>query len=156
MARTKKAETSVIVAQADDGQRSATIVATEGKLRRPVDRPIVLEYRRKKRKKNGYSKEFRDVQRTEARLARASEKAARAVFKGAEEYNRARERSVSRKRDGAIKDFNRNLAEGLSESIQKASSIPVDLAEAMNTKSARRMLRDQLRMSRNGLRIWRW
>jgi hypothetical protein len=123
--------------------------------RQSFDRPIVLKYKRSKKKKSGYSKQLRDIQRTEARFAKVSEKAARAVSKGAEAYNDARKKSVKKKRDGAIRDFGPNVAEGLSESIRRASSIPVDLADAMNTKGSRRMLRDQLRLVSGGLRIWR-
>lgn len=123
----------------------------------PVDRPIVLEYKRgkKKSKKQGYSKQFRDLQVSEGKIAKASEKLARAVAKGAAAYNDARKDSQSKKRDGAIRDFGPNLAVGLSESIREASSLPLDVADALNTKTARRMMRSQFRVLRSGLRFWR-
>jgi hypothetical protein len=119
------------------------------------DKPIVLQYKPKKGKKKGYSKGFRDLQRTEARLAKISAKAARAVAKGAETYLEARSKSASKKRDGAIRDLLPNLAEGLSESLRQSSSIPVDAVEAMNTKTSRQIMRNQMRMARAGLRLWR-
>ena len=149
MTETNNPESTAVAAQTGDNHR----LAAAGQR---FDRPIVLKLKRGKNKKKGYSKAFRDVQKTEADLAKVSEKAARAVAKGAKAYNQARKKSAGKKRDGAIRDFGPNLAEGLSESISRASSIPVDLADALNTKSARRMLRDQMRLARSGLRLWRW
>jgi hypothetical protein len=148
MTVTKKPEVAEVVPQASESHLTIS--------GQPFDRPIVLEYKRsKKNKKQGYSKQFGDAQRTEAKLAKATEKAARAVARGAEVYNDARKKSVSNKRDGALRDFGPNLAEGLSESLRVASSVPVDVADALNTKSSRRLLRSQFRMMNNVLRIWR-
>ncbi len=148
MAETKNPEVADAGPQASDDHLKVS--------GQPFDRPIVLEYKRsKKKKKQGYSKRFGDVQRTEAKLAKATEKAARAVAKGAEVYNDARKKSASNKRDGALRDFGPNLAEGLSESLRVASSIPVDVADALNTKSSRRLLRSQYRMMNTVLRLWR-
>lgn len=140
-----------IVAAAQTGEDRSPAAAGQR-----FDRPIVLKYKRGKNKKKGNSKAFRDAQKTESDLAKVSEKAARAVAKGAKVYNQARKKSADKKRDGALRDFGSNLAEGLSESISRASSIPVDIADALNTKSARRMLRGQMRLARSGLRLWRW
>lgn len=134
--------------QAGNDQSAATAPAGDG--------PVVLEYKRgKKNKKQGFSKQFRELQTSEGKLAKASAKAARAVAKGAEAYNEARKKSAGKKRDGALRDFGPNLAEGLSESLRQASSIPVDVAEALNTKSSRRLLRNQFRLLSNGFRLWR-
>ena len=123
----------------------------------PVDRPVVLEYKpgKKKAKKQGYSKQFRDLQVSEGKMAKASEKLARAVAKGAAAYNDARKHSAGKKRDGAMREMGPNLAVGLSESLREASSLPLDVADALNTKTARQMMRTQYKLLRNGLRFWR-
>ena len=124
--------------------------------RQPLGEPIILESKGKKKKLKGGSKQLRDAQRTEARFAKISEKAARALAQGAETYNDARKKSAGDRADGPTRDFLPNMAEGLSESIRRASSIPVDVADALNTKTARGMLRNQMRMMRAGMRLWRF
>lgn len=150
MAETKSAKSAESAAPVPQ-----TNGASEAPASPPAAGPIVLKLKRGKKNKKGYSKEFRDLQRSEAKLSKIAEKAARAAAKGAIVYNKARKKSAGNKRDGAMRDFGLNLAEGLSASLRRASSIPVDAAEAMNTKSSRRLMRGQMRLARNGLRLWR-
>jgi hypothetical protein len=121
---------------------------------RGAGKPIVLEYKKKKKSKR-YSAGLGDVQRLEGGVSKAGRKLTRAVARGAATYDKERRKSVGRKRDGAIRDFVPNVAEGLSESLREASSVPAELARSANTKGSRRLLRNQLRLIGDSLKVWR-
>ena len=67
------------------------------------------------------------------------------VSKGIQAYRKASDKSAEKKRDGAIRDFGLNLAKGLSKSLCASSSVPVDIAEALDGRGARRRTRRQVR-----------
>jgi hypothetical protein len=122
---------------------------------RNAGQPIVLEYKSKKKKKKRYSKGLGDFQRVEGRLSRVNRRIANAMAEGAATYEKERKRSARKKKDGAIRDFVPNLGEAMSASLREASSVPIDVAEALNTKSTRRLLRNQLRLIAGPLRVGR-
>ncbi len=98
----------------------------------------VIERKKKPRRK--VSRELRDVEQMERHLSRAAQRAARAVAEGLGVYRRRRRRSAERKRDGALRDLPRNAAEGTAETIRLMSRVPIDLARAADTPTARRAL----------------
>jgi predicted nucleic acid-binding Zn-ribbon protein len=118
-------------------------------------KPIVLEYKSKKKKKRRYSKGLEDVQEVEAGLSRAIRKATSAIAEGTATYDKARRKSARQKKDGAIRDFIPNMGEALSESLREASDIPADVADTLNTKSNRRRLRRRIRDVSDALDTWR-
>lgn len=120
-------------------------------------RPLVLDYKskKKKKKKNRYSDGLEDVQEFEAGISRAIRQAARAVAKGTDRYEKARKKSARKKKDGAIRDFVPNMGEALSESLREASDIPAEVADALNTKSTRRRVRRRIRDVSDALDVWR-
>src|SRR5687768_1273273 len=84
-------------------------------------RPIVLELKRAKKKtKRGkaaepeFSPELADVQRVGTDAVSAAHKAANALVKGIETYERERNRSMKEKKDGAIEDFVYNAGKAAS------------------------------------------
>ncbi len=96
---------------------------------------------RKRRRKRKTSRELRDLQKMEDGMSKAALRLSRAVTEGLEVYRRERERSAAGKRDGAVRDWPRNTAKALSKTMRAASDVPVDMAEAVDTKTARRTLR---------------
>lgn len=131
---------------------------------KPADlKPIVLEYKKSKKKtrvgsgseKARYSKGFKDVQRVEGDMVRISQKAAKALSKGVDTYERERSHSASNKKDGAVEDFVYNSAKATSAYLKEASDIPVDLANSMVTKSYRKGLRRLLRGTSKTICMWR-
>jgi transketolase len=120
---------------------------------RAVKEPVVLDYKPKKKKQKKYSKGLEDFQRMEGRVSRISKRVAKAMAKGASTYEQERKKSAGKKKDGSVRDFAPNMGEALSASLREVSSVPADLAEAMNTKGSRRMLRNQIRTAANMLRI---
>jgi len=79
---------------------SEPVPTVEVVFRQPLGEPIVIDYKGKRKKNKGGSRMMRDAQRTEARLAKISEKAARALADGAETYNQARKKSASERKYG--------------------------------------------------------
>src|SRR5262249_54276342 len=116
----------------------------------PAPGLVGLQIKRKKKRK--YSRGFRDVQELGRAVSKASTRVARAVAKGMAEYRKQSEKSARKKRDGAMRDFTVNLADGLGKTIRGLSMVPADLARGLNTKGARRRARKQLRFTSRVLR----
>ncbi len=81
----------------------------------------------------------------ERHLTRASHRMIQAIDKGVITYRKARKKSARKKRDGAIMDFAPNVAKGAGKTLRTASVIPYDLVRASYPKTARRILRGQIR-----------
>jgi transketolase len=122
---------------------------------RDAGKPIVLDYKPKKKKQKRYSKGLGDFQRVEGKLSRINRRVAEAMAEGASTYEKERKKSAGKKKDGAIRDFLPNLGEALSASLRETSSVPADVAAAVNTQSSRRLLRNQIRTVSRNLRIGR-
>ena len=108
--------------------------------------PIVLDKDRKKKKRR-YSKGLRDVQQTGRRFAKISESLSKGKLKGARTFRKANAKSSRKKKDGALRDFGKNLAKGMSASMRSSSSLPKDVARALSTRSSRKSLRKRLRIA---------
>lgn len=143
------------MSETNNSENTETIRSRLGALR-DSGRPLVLEYKsKKKKKKNRYSGGLEDVQEFEAGISRAVRQAAQAVAKGTDRYEKARKKSARKKKDGAIRDFIPNMGEALSESLREASDIPAEVADALNTKSTRRRVRRRIRDVSDALDVWR-
>lgn len=105
-----------------------------------------------KRKKRRYSKGLKEIQQFERSLSKASTRVARAVAKGMETYRKRSATSALKKRDGALRDFSVNFADGLGKTMRVLSGVPSDLAKAVNTPRARKRMRRQLRAASRVLR----
>jgi hypothetical protein len=96
---------------------------------------IVIDLRKKnksKRKGRRYSEGIQSLEMSEAALTRAAERFSTAISEGLREYRRSRDRSSTAKEDGIIVDCVPNIGRGISEGMRVASSIPYDLARAIN------------------------
>lgn len=135
---------------------------TGGKLQADI-RPIVIEYKGRKKKsktqsnddEEKYSEGLEDIQVLEGNMVRVAQRAARAASKGLDTYEQERKRSAKEKTDGAIEDFFNNSAKATSAYLKEASEIPVDMVEAIDTKSYRDRLRKRLRRSSKFIRLFR-
>ena len=120
-------------------------------------RPIVLTLKKKKKRgKRRYSKGLEEAQRMERHLTRSTQRMARAAEKGITTYRKLSIRSAEKKKDGAILDFFPNSGIAMSRSMREASTIPYDIARAIDTPQNRKRLRRQLRSLSRTLRTWRW
>ena len=106
-------------------------------------RPIVIGAGKKKKRR--YSRGLRDLQVSGRRMAKVSGTLTQAVAKGTRAYRKASDRSARKKRDGALRDLGLNAAKGTSKLLRASSSVPYDLARAMNRRGLRRSVRRQVR-----------
>ena len=95
----------------------------------------------KRRKKRRTSEGLRDAERFGYHATRASSRLARAVSKGFRTYERERERSARKNRDGALRDVLENASLGLGATLRAASDVPFELARGTNTRGVRRQTR---------------
>jgi hypothetical protein len=129
----------------------------------PDVRPIVLDYKKRKKKKAAesdgrkpkYSRGLKDAQRLEGDAVHVAQRASKAMTKGIETYERERQQSARSKRDGAIEDFINNSAKAGSAYMKEASDIPVDIAESLNRTASAKSLRKGLRRASRMIGIWR-
>ena len=128
--------------------------------RQPTDRvrPIILTLKKKKKKrsKKRYSKGLEEVQRMERQLTRSTQRLTRAADKGITTYRKLSIKSAENKKDGAVLDFIPNTGIAMSRSMREASTIPYDVAKAIDTPQNRKRLKRQLRSLSRSLRTWRW
>jgi hypothetical protein len=125
---------------------------------RTTGQPIVLEYKRRKNKKDKkyrYSGSLKDAQVLERHLSRIALQQAKAITRGVETYTDVRDKSALGKRDGAVRDFIPNMGDAWAEGLDEASDIPREVAKMLNSKTSRRALRKQLRMMSNPVRTMR-
>ena len=127
-------------------------------------RPIVLEYKERKKKKKRaiedekeekYSKGLEDIQRLEGNILRVTKRSTNALSKGIDTYERERNLSAKEKKDGAIEDFVDNSAKAASTYMKEVSEMPVDIAEALNMKPYRKRARKSLRRASKVIRLFR-
>lgn len=136
---------------------------SDGELQ-PEIKPIVLDYKKGRKKKKAssadggrvrYSRDLEDFQRAEGDVLRVSQKAAKALSKGIDTYERERQQSAKAKKDGAVEDFVYNSAKATSAYIKEASDIPVDLADSLTNSRMSKRLRKSLRRASRMIGVWR-
>ena len=108
-----------------------------------VSRPIVIGKR--KRRKRRYSRGMRDLQVVGRRSTKVTERVARALLKGMRTFRKESDKSARKRRDGALRDVNRNVAKGLGRMLRSSRDLPLDIAKALDTRGLRRSRRRQLR-----------
>lgn len=130
----------------------------------PDIKPIVLDFKERKKKSESTTEEERqekytegleDVQVLEGDAMRIAQRAVKAMSKGIDTYEHERQKSAKEKTDGAIEDFFHNSAKATSAYLKEASEIPVDMVEAINKEAYRKRLRKGLRRASKLIRLFR-
>ena len=116
-------------------------------------KPVVLKT--KKKKKYKYSRGLKDLQRSGRKMTKVSSRLVRAMSKGVGAYRKASDKSARKKRDGAMRDFGLNVAKGMSKSLRESSRTPYDIAQALNGRSSRKLIRRQVRATARMARLFR-
>jgi hypothetical protein len=78
-----------------------------------------------------YSKTYERRQKAEVRLTSASRRLASAVLFGIESWEKERDKSSRKKKDGAMLDAPENLAKAYGEALRQASRAPEDLVKGV-------------------------
>lgn len=94
-----------------------------------------------KKKKRKTTRGLRDLQTMGRRMTKTAHRMSRAVEKGIATYRERSEASAEKQRDGALRDLPRNTAVGMSVAIREASRLPVDLVDAVDVPTTRRLVR---------------
>jgi hypothetical protein len=102
----------------------------------PATVTAVLAVRKRKT-----SRGLREAQRLERRMSKAAHRLAKATAEGIAEYRAARDRSAEKKKDGAVRDFPVNVAEGMGAAMRAASRVPVDLVRGFGGRRALKEMR---------------
>jgi len=108
-----------------------------------LSKPIVLKTKKQKKKK--YSSGLKDVQIVGRRMSKISSTLLSSVSEGIDAYRKASDKSARKKRDGALRDLNLNVAKGVSKALRESSDLPFDLAKSMSTRGSKRRVRRQIR-----------
>jgi hypothetical protein len=77
----------------------------------------------------------------ESRVSKSLHRVTRSYERGVSTYLGERDKSNANRRDGAIVDLVENASKGVAETISGVSPVLTDVAEAFNTKNARRQIR---------------
>ena len=78
-----------------------------------------------------YSKTYERSQKAERRMTSASRRLASAVLVGIESWEKERDKSSRKKKDGALRDAPENLAKAYGEALREASRVPEDLVKGV-------------------------
>jgi hypothetical protein len=146
---------------ADDDQPVLVVRPSSGEMQTEL-KPIVLNYKKWKKKGNQkakeekpkYSRGLDDVQRLEGDFVHITQTGARAFSKSIDTYEEERSRSAKKKTDGAIKDFIHNSAKAGSTYLKETSDIPVDVADSISRLALRKNLRKGLRRASKRILTW--
>jgi len=87
--------------------------------------------KKKKKKKPKYSKNLKPIAKIEKGAVRAQRRLANAVVAGLETWEKRRDRSSKKKKDGAIRDALQNSAAAMSKSMRVASRAATDLVSSV-------------------------
>jgi len=95
------------------------------------------------KKKKKYSRELEPMQKFERSMSKAQRRVAKAVYEGLSTWDTKREKSARKKRDGAVKDIVKNMAEAQSRFLEVTAKVPEDLATpiVLTRKQMRRLLK---------------
>jgi hypothetical protein len=122
-----------------------------------MNAPVVVKVSRSRKGKRRYSRGLRDLQEAGRGLGKVSARLSKAVARGMRRYVRESDRSARKRRDGAIRDLDVNLADALGATLREVSRTPLDIARSLRPRSTRRALRRSLaraaRFNRRLLRL---
>lgn len=100
---------------------------------------IFMEIDKKKKK---YSKSKRDIQEFEIGMTKANLRIAKAVYKGLQTWEKERDSSAEKQRNGALRDALKNSGKSLRKSLRIASGAPSDILDALaELKPTKRLLK---------------
>jgi len=105
--------------------------------------PIVIEVKKKDKKKKKYSNDFtRAAQELEGGLTKSSRKVAKAVREALDEYESRRDESAEKEEDGVLRDWLRNGSKALRKGLPIAAEAPSDFLDTVaDMKAVRKFWR---------------
>ena len=99
-----------------------------------------------KKKKKRYSRNLRGVQGLERGIARSLETVSEGVARMYKVYNKEREKSARKKKDGALRDGLENWAKAMSKGLRVAGDAPYNFVKAVNKGGGSKQVRKTIRI----------
>jgi ribosomal protein L14 len=106
------------------------------------DGPETVKIRKKKKYSSRQARRFGEI---ETRVSKSLHRVSKAVDNGVSTYLEKRDKSVRKRRDGALVDFYENAAVGISKALSESSPVLSDFAELVNSRSSRKAIRRAVR-----------
>ncbi len=102
--------------------------------------PIVVRVKGKKKKRK-YSRSLKGLGRNLEYSLKGGDRLASAFSAGFRKFRRRSLKSSRKRKDGLLKDLNKNYAAGLGTVLRKSSNVPYILSKSVKTKKVGRRLR---------------
>ena len=109
--------------------------------------PFTAPAETRKKKKRKYSRGTRSIQELERGTTRAAREISKAVARGFSVYQRRRDKSSRKRRDGALRDVVENVGKAASKGFKAGSDAPYEFAKAISTRRFSKQVRDAVRIA---------
>ena len=83
------------------------------------------------KKKNRVSKRWKNTQKIEKGVTKAARRISDAIAEGVQVFVERRDASASKKKDGALRDLNKNLSKAVRKTLRKGTKAPGDVLNAI-------------------------
>lgn len=81
------------------------------------------------------SKRLKNAHRAEKGMTKAARRLSKAISDGVKVWDERRDASASKKKDGSLRDLNKNLGKAVRKTLRSASKAPSDLVDALSKMS---------------------
>lgn len=139
------------MATTSDSKTASTKVAPVGaaSVETVVTQPVLTVEEVRTPKK---SKRRRRMHKVERGMSKALHRYADALVKGVKRYDELSEKSASKKKDGAVKDYGKNLYKAMKLSMKQSKKAPKSLMKAISSPlSLKKKARRRLEKSMGGM-----
>jgi len=109
--------------------------------------PVAPPAETRKKKKRKYSRGSRSIQELEMGTTRAAREISKAVARGFSVYQRRRNKSSRKRRDGALRDVVENVGKAMSRGFKAGSDAPSEFVKAISTRRFSKQVRDAVRIA---------
>lgn len=96
-------------------------------------------------KKRGSTKATRRARDVEKRVSKSMDRISEAAKKGVDDYMKRRDKSDTKRKDGALLDLPENVIRSASKAAAKATPLVGDLMKLISTKDTRKAMRRNFR-----------
>jgi hypothetical protein len=97
----------------------------------PVTNQSIKEITKPKKKKK-YTRKWKNIQRVEMGCSKSAKRLSDSVSDGVKIWIKKRDLSAGKKKDGALKDLNKNVTKAFRKTLCKASEAPADVFDALS------------------------
>jgi ribosomal protein L14 len=107
-----------------------------------LEEPVPIRTRKNKKASSRSARRLEDI---ESRVSKSVRRVSKAVDNGVSIYLEKRDKSASKRRDGALVDFCENASVGVSKTLAESAPVLTDFAKAVNSRRVRKTIRKVVR-----------